>query len=72
MTKSTKKAQVTKVESFDLTKFPSKSAAIRSLSSEGKTRSAIVKLIPLAPSRPIRHHLVLTVLITPLVGNVSK
>ena len=72
MTKSTKKNQATKVESFDLSKFPSKSAAIRSLSAEGKTRSEIVKIISEAQGRPIRYQHVRNVLITPLVGKVNK
>lgn len=61
MTKKVKQtAAVASVDTFDLSKYKSKSDAIRSLAAEGKSRSEIAKLMN------IRYQFVRNVLTAPL------
>lgn len=68
---STKKT-ATKVKTYKMTDYNSKSHMIRSLSGEGKSRSEIVKIISLAQGKPIRYQHVRNVLITPLMRDIKK
>lgn len=74
MTKSNTKAK-TKTEQtkvYKMEDYPSKSAMIRALAAEGKTRSETVKIITEAQGKPIRYQHVRNVLITPLMKDLKK
>ena len=69
MTKSNKKTSTkttTKTKTYKMDDYNSKSHMIRSLNSEGKSRSEIVKIISESQGKPIRYQHVRNVLITPL------
>ena len=73
MTKSNTKVKSTeKVKSYKMEDYNSKSHMIRSLSSEGKTRSEIVKIITESQGYPIRYQHVRNVLITPLMKDLKN
>ena len=68
--KTKTKAEV-KAKTYKMEDYLSKSAMIRSLSAEGKTRSEIVKIISEAQGFAIRYQHVRNVLITPLVRDLK-
>ena len=69
---STKTNKQTKTKTYKMEDYNSKSHMIRSLSSEGKTRSEIVKIISEAQGFAIRYQHVRNVLITPLMKDLKN
>lgn len=63
MTKATKQKEV---QTIDVSKYESKSAAIRDLNAKGYTRSQIAKMLN------IRYQHVRNVLITPLMRDIKE
>ena len=75
MTNTNKKTSTktnTKTKTYKMSDYNSKSHMIRSLSSEGKSRSDIVKIISESQGKPIRYQHVRNVLITPLMRDQKK
>ena len=62
----------TQTKTYKMSDYNSKSHMIRTLFSEGKTRSEIVKIITESQGSPIRYQHVRNVLITPLVRDQKK